>query len=418
MLINDEYENNNNSNNNLVKKSYILLYENDPDNKVVKLCLSDNNNKINIDEFILYPKYSFEESLKILVNNLLGYETCDDNEDKKKKEIGINDKEFILFMEIINRMNLNKNKNIILKAFNFYPNGSLDDDYFTLNKPNFNQFLDDLGIDELTCKNKIIIVPLNVGCHISLLLIYNNRMFIIDFGLHHIIDDNIVNMKSEINSLDDKISEFLIEKKYTHTQIWSIIDKYENTLDIKNKLQKIIKEEHKDYLLDLIDKYKIISTKLRDVKFLINNPRIDPDIFKNNSFDKNIEVLNFYNIQGFQACGYFCLAAIKLLTSKEYFLNDILKLIEDSTFHIEILKILCDEFLGDPQEIFKINEDIDKKEYKIYIKNHNKIGIRKKINDFNIKTREDKNYLSLSKEYFFYSESIHKMLINKGYTCE
>jgi hypothetical protein len=62
-------------------------------------------------------------------------------------DIGFNDNEFILGLEIIWKINENKNKNIILKLFNFYINGYFEDDYFSLYKPSFSQFLNDLGVN-------------------------------------------------------------------------------------------------------------------------------------------------------------------------------------------------------------------------------------------------------------------------------
>ena len=47
------------------------------------------------------------------------------SENKVKEEnidIGFNDNEFILGLEKIRKINEKKNKNIILKLFNFYPN--------------------------------------------------------------------------------------------------------------------------------------------------------------------------------------------------------------------------------------------------------------------------------------------------------
>jgi hypothetical protein len=62
------------------------------------------------------------------------------SENKVKEEnidIGFNDNEFILDLEIIRKINEKKNKSIILKLFNFYPNEYFEDDYFSLYKPNF-----------------------------------------------------------------------------------------------------------------------------------------------------------------------------------------------------------------------------------------------------------------------------------------
>ena len=67
----------------------------------------------NIEGLILENKYTLENALVVLLSNLLT------NESIKKGDIGLNDNDFYTGLEIINRINENENKNIILKFFDF-----------------------------------------------------------------------------------------------------------------------------------------------------------------------------------------------------------------------------------------------------------------------------------------------------------
>jgi hypothetical protein len=138
------------NNNNLKKSSQqeddnLFLYEDDNNHKkIVQIILNKNGSEIKIQKFILFENYCLEDALKVFFAKSLM------SKNKVKEEnidIGFNDNEFILGLEIIRKINENKNKNIILKLFNFYPNGYFEDDYFSLYKPNFSQFLNDLGVN-------------------------------------------------------------------------------------------------------------------------------------------------------------------------------------------------------------------------------------------------------------------------------
>ena len=151
-------------------------------NKIVLTINSEKNEYLfNITEFILEKNYTLENALEILLSNILTKEAI------KDKEIGMNDNELFTCLEILNR--INTNKNIILKFFNFYPRGIFAEDYFSINEPGCEKFLEDIKIDDAIYKNKLIIIPLNIYYHYSLILIYNKKTYILDFGLSLIIDE-------------------------------------------------------------------------------------------------------------------------------------------------------------------------------------------------------------------------------------
>ena len=146
----------------------ILLYEEKKGNKklVIKIKYEIIGYIINLKEFILLNNYTIKNGLNLLLYNLLKKNNTTTDED-----IGLKDKDFFIGLEIIRRFNENKNKNIILKIFDFFPNGSFSDDYFSIKKPNLWQFLNDMAIEDIIYKNKIIVIPLTVFEHLSLLLI-------------------------------------------------------------------------------------------------------------------------------------------------------------------------------------------------------------------------------------------------------
>ena len=402
------------------KDKSLLLYDKTKDNK--KLVIEIQTEKIgyiiNLKKFILMNNYTIKNGLNLLLYNLLtGGDTTED------EDIGLKDKDLFMGLEIIRKINENKNKHIILKLFDFFPMSSFGEDYFSIQKPNLLQFLNDIAIDDMIYKNKIIIIPLTVCDHFSLLLIYNKNVFILDFGLVHIIDNKTLLLKQKSDEYENSITNFINNKNYNYDQseiIWKIIDNYnDNDIDnMKEKLKNIIKNEEDQILFfDLINAYIPAYAKLKNAKILRDNPRIDLDIFKNKNLEENIKVLNLFGIQGSQGCGYFCLAAFKYITSKEFSFEDIMNLFNDTTFQINVLKTLCDDLFNDERKIFTINEKVPKNEYNIYHKNNNQIGIRKSIKELRFKNI-DNIYLSIKSEYLFDFLAIHIMLIEKGYEIE
>lgn len=116
---------------------------------------------------------------------------------------------------------------------------------------------------------------------------------------------------------------------------------YKDNDNMKENLKNIIKnKEDQNRFFDLIDAYISISAELKNAKILKYNPRIVLDIFKNKNQEENIKVLNLFCIRGSKKCGFFCFAAFKYITSKEFSFEDILNLFNDATFQINVLKKL------------------------------------------------------------------------------
>ena len=348
------------------EEGYLCLY--DGNNIILKISVNKNGFVIDIKELLLTKNCTLEDALKIALFNTLKNGNLNSNDINKRGDIGMNDNEFYIALELINQINKQKNKNIILKLFNYYPNGVLNENYFSIKKDlKYKQFLLDIGLNELSNKNKIIILPLNIYYHFSLLLIYNENTYIIDFGLYYTVDNYSQTLRKQINDLDNEITTFFNSNNYDSETIWNIIDKYGNIDEINQELKNIIKkDDEQEKLVELIKKYYKIFNESSKVSILKKNQRLDIMLF-NDDLSKNIKVLNSYSIQGKQSCSYFCLAAFKLITDKEYNFNDILELFKDAKFQIMVLKILFEEFLQDKQNIFKINENMKKDDYNIYI---------------------------------------------------
>ena len=381
-------------------------------NEIIKMKISKRGYLYNITEFSLDNNYTLKDALDILMTKLLH----DNSDIKDKIDIGINDDDFFIGLEIINLINKNKNKNIVLKFFDFYPKGNACDNYFEIRHPNLKEFLDDILEDD--SENKIIILPLNIGDHLGLFLVNNRQIHILDFGLYYIIDNNSLLIQQELNRCEENIDDIIAKKNFDALKIWEIIDKSENSNEIINELKSMAKIDDHDNLFKLIKKQKVLAKKLSDIKILKNNPRIDLNIFGNKELVQNIEILNVYNIQGSQSCGYFCLASLELLTNKEYEFKDIIKLLDEAIFHIKILKIICDSFIKDDRIIFKINEDISKEEYVIYSKKENKIGIKKNITELRIGEGCKNGHLLLNIDYVIDLKIIEQLLLEKGYKSD
>lgn len=266
----------------------------------------------------------------------------------------------------------------------------------------------------------MIIVPLNINYHFSLLLIYENKLYLIDYGLVHCSDSNINEILNEIANYESYIKEYLKKNNFTifTSEVLKIIDEFEKEDDIKNKLKKINEKLNNNNLLDLITKYNSLVQKLKCYSSL---SKIDGQgsiiTFKNRDLAKNINILNFYSIQGQQTCSYFSLATFKLLTNDEYKFDEICELFSNCIFQLKVIKIVLEEFLQDNQGIIKINENIDENDYIIYRKDEIIIGIKRIINDFEILSRIEKKLPPILKEDIIDMISIKEMLLCNGF-CE
>lgn len=96
----------------------------------------------------------------------------------------------------------------------------------------------------------MIIIPLNIINHFSLLLIYNKKTYILDFGLLLLVNEKSIELKENINCFDNEITKYINNKKYDYNEIWKIIDHNESINDITDKLREIIKDEDKKNFLN------------------------------------------------------------------------------------------------------------------------------------------------------------------------
>ena len=228
-------------------------------NEVIKINTSKIENIFNIDEFILENNYTLEKALIVILSNILT------NESIKEGEIGMNDNDFYIGLEIINR--INENKNIILKFFDFFQKGLFYEDYFSIENPDYEKFINDIQIDDISYQNKLIIIPLNISYHFSLFLIYNKKIYFLDFGLLLVVDNISVEFQRKLNYYDDEICNYLSDKNYDSEDIWSIIDNNDNNSTIFEKLKSIIKECDQTEFFTLVKLYKSEHSKLNNNKY-------------------------------------------------------------------------------------------------------------------------------------------------------
>jgi hypothetical protein len=83
-----------------------------------------------------------------------------------------------------------------------------------------------------------------------------------------------------------------------------------------------------------------------------------------------------------------------------------------------VCKIVIDEFLDDKNQTIKINENMDKQYYNIYINKKNKIGLKIDIKKFITKSINEKICLSLNKELIIDDKMVEKLLIDKGFSLK
>ena len=211
---------------------------------------------IHFDKYGIINKLVIPDSPKKSFDKLL--DNCFTN--SNQKEIGMNDMEFFIGMGIINE--LNKNPNIILKLINFYPNGPLSDDYFKLHKTDCKKFIEELNIDYFPFKNRIVIVPLNIDYHFSLLLIYQMELYLIDYGMIHSTDCYLNDMIKKMEQFESSISEYLINKNLNNFEIevFNIIENFEED-EKKYKLKQINEQLNNKELFDLVTNYNTIRKK-------------------------------------------------------------------------------------------------------------------------------------------------------------
>ena len=356
-------------------------------------------------------KEKADEYIKIIINQLLTNSDSSFENSNDFEEIGICNNNFFSLFGLI-YYSYNKTDKIKLKLFNFDKN-QFSTDYFAKNKPNYEALKNILGIKEIP-KNNMIIQPINLFEHYSLMLFDNNELYLIDFGLTH-CRDNLKKEKAEkANSYYTKILKIIKKKEITYklSQVFNI--EYTDQKIFREKLREIVGFEDQE-LTDNLFEYCKEEKAIKEINILDEKSSHGfSDVFHNIELCKKIKILNHFSIQGNQACGYFCLAALQYILINNLDIEEIIKENKDGIFQISVCKIVLDEFVKDSQKMFLINEKIENDNYDVYDNTKIIIAIKKNF-QINIKARNDKLLIRLENDEIIDIKTIKTMLEKKGY---
>ena len=381
------------------------------ENEIISNIIFDKETGL-LDKIEFFQSNIDDSFCTLLQNSLTNRRSLSSQDKFNILEIGMNDSQLYIGLFLLSQKY--KNEKIILKLFNYYPFGLFGKNYFQIESPNYNTFILKSNMDQPKFENKLVITPLILNSHYSLLLFYNKQIFLLDFGLQHCFDDTKSQLRTNLfdseNQIGDKISIF---KEDIKQEIYFLIDSYTSDENLKKGLKNLLGIED-EILFNLIKKYLLLENQLNNYKEIENkSSQGDFLIFNNKELCRNIKIINCYRIQGEQTCAYYCLAAYKCIIANNYSVKDIMNLCKNCTLQIKISKIMIEEFFNDKQEIFKINEDMLIDDYKIFNKNENVIGIKKKINNIQIQQRED--MVELNNTEIIDIKNIENMLTKQGY---
>ena len=386
-----------------------------------RIKVKDVKFSIFVDKFGKILKYDFKlnkeesiELIKTLIQRFLSNNGSSSQDPNNCKEIGIDNEEFFCLIWLIYYSYCNNN-NIVLNLFNFDVN-KFSKNFFEMNKPNIKILKNTLGIDEFH-KDNLVIQPINLFDHYSLMLFSNNEIYLIDFGLTH-CSDNLKNENAKkANNYYNELLAMLDKKNLSHKffEIFNI--EKEGSSDqkkIEEKLKEIVGFEDKELSTQLI-KYFDAEKSIKNTNILDEKScQCFPDIFYNDELCKKIQILNNFSIQGEQTCGYFTAAAFQYILMNNLNIKKIIDENKDGIFQMIVCKIVLDLFTDDNQKIVLINEKIDDDNYDIYDNKKNMIAIKKKFK-INIKGRSEKKLIPLGNDEIIDIKTIKKMLEIKGY---
>lgn len=388
------------------------MFEKKEDGDNLIYILKDNNKTIfkiwldkqdrNIKKLQLF-KYNEKDALNLILSKTLTNDNPSSIIPFDEDEIGINILQIYLALGLLSLNN--NNANIILKFFDFYPKNKFKN-YFELMMPDFDNFLKDLNNDKII--NKLIIIPLTIEEHLSLLLVYNNNIYILDFALSHFTDEFTDKAKKLISDLKGYIKK----NNYNIKLICNIFDScLSNNLDPKNEL---IKNDIYDNILN--EKIEeILALEKKTYWHLDENTiKLDAYYFHNNDLCKKVKILNIFPIQGLKGCGYYCLASYKLIIDNKYNIEDIVSLCKTGLFQIQVVIIILNDLLKDKQNIIIIDSKLTN-EYEKYIKNDIIVGIKKAYKDIEIAYRKKKNLKDINLNKILDIKSFANMLKELGF---
>ena len=354
------------------------------------------------------------ENIKVLINYVLTNNDSSLQINNSCKEIGIDNTEFFCLIWLI-YISYCKTDKIILKLFNFEID-KFSDYFFEKIKPDVKTLKNYLGINEIH-KDNLIIQPINLFDHYSLMLFDNKEIYLIDFGLSH-CSDNLKNEKSKkVDKYYNEFLDMLNEKKLNHKYLEIFNIEKENSTDqeiVGKKLEEIVGFKDTNLTTHLIQIFGV-------EKEIKNTNYLDEDscqgfsgVFKNNELCQKIRILNSYSIQGEQTCGYFSAAALQYILMNNLNIEKIIDENKDGIFQISVCKIMLEVFMGDNQKIILLNEKIENGNYDVYDNTKNIIAIKKNF-QINIKARNDKLLTRLENDEIIDIKTIKTMLAKKGY---
>jgi len=331
-------------------------------------------------------------------------------------DIGFTENDFFV---VLGYMYIKKRPNNLILKYLPINSDFLDYSYFEKYKPTKEEFIQKLNIKKENSK-KLLIVPISSLGHLSLMLISDLKLFLLDFGLIHSIDKNFLNISDESNDCYKKIEEKISEEKLE--EIEGILKKNiynEKGFNLEREIKSILKDlKISEDIFNLIKTYILLETQFAK-KYVLDEDNCFGDVnaFHNIELSKNITSLINFAIQGSESCGYFCVAALLLTIDRNYVIEDIIKHTKSGRFQIEVIKLLFEEIFSNDQKIILIldnkSEKIEtnneykiykSKEFKVFVRNIEKININLDNNRFKIESKKIINF-----------DSVNEMLLQKGF---
>ena len=267
----------------------------------------------------------------------------------------------------------------------------------------------------LNDESKLIIIPVTLANHFSLLLIDKEKIYLIDYELYHCMNVRMINNAENMNIKLKEINSLLKQKYNIEEEFFFTLFENELSEEREKEFKDLLKGRYgyDEEILNLIEECLSLKKQIMssNISYIPKNEAIgNISFFYNQNLCKQMIILNIFSIQGTQTCSYFVLATLKYIMENNLNIQKIAKLYDNGIAQIKIIKIIIEDFFRKKQNIFIINEDIDDKRNNIYYNEENKttIGIKKNITKIQIECR--KNMKELENEEIIKIKEIKNML--------
>ena len=220
------------------------------ENEIISNIIFDKETGL-LDKIEFFQSNIDDSFCTLLQNSLTNRRSLSSQDKFNILEIGMNDSQLYIGLFLLSQKY--KNEKIILKLFNYYPFGLFGKNYFQIESPNYNTFILKSNMDQPKFENKLVITPLILNSHYSLLLFYNKQIFLLDFGLQHCYDDTKSQLRTNLfdseNQIGDKISIF---KEDIKQEIYFLIDSYTSDENLKKGLKNLLGIEDEIFSSNLL----------------------------------------------------------------------------------------------------------------------------------------------------------------------